>query len=100
MKIMVIWGILLSANSFIILGCASQSVLPDKTEVKVSREVPNQKCVELGKVTGNSISVKTTREEVLEDMKQDAANKGANYVVVKQYSDNGTSVTGMAYQCP
>ncbi len=100
MKIFVKGSLLLLLNSVLFLGCSSQSVLPDKEEVKVSREEPDKSCKEIGKVSGNAISANATREEVLEDMKQDAANKGANYVVVKQYSDNGTSVTGIAYQCP
>ncbi|MCB0391701.1 MAG: DUF4156 domain-containing protein [Bdellovibrionales bacterium] len=92
--------ILFTIVSMFLAGCTSQSVLPDKEGVKVSREAPDKDCKELGTVRGNSISAKGSREEVLEDMKQEAANKGANYVVVKQYSDNGTSVTGIAYQCP
>lgn len=81
-------------------GCASQSIMPEKDEVKVSREdADKEDCKFISKVSGNSVSIKATREQVLEDMKQDAANKGANYVVVKNFSDTGTSVTGLAYQC-
>ncbi len=82
------------------LGCSSRSVLPDADEVKVSRENPSETCKEIGKVTGSSTSAKASREQVLEDLKREAANKGANYVVVKQYSDYGTAVTGIAYECP
>ncbi|MCB0385182.1 MAG: DUF4156 domain-containing protein [Bdellovibrionales bacterium] len=95
-------GILLSSVIILIWldGCASQSVLPDKEDIKTSREKPDDDCEALGKVTGNSISTKATPEQVLEDMKQEAANKGANYVMVEQYSPTGTSVTGLAYKCP
>lgn len=75
-------------------------MLPTTDEVKVSRENPDEKCQDLGKVTGTSLSVKATPEEVLENMKHAAAEKGANYVLVKQYSSTGTSVTGIAYNCP
>ncbi|MGE0762338.1 MAG: DUF4156 domain-containing protein [Bdellovibrionales bacterium] len=81
------------------VGCASRSVTPQVKEVQVSREPADKKCVELGKITGNTISMKGTAEEALADLKKEAANKGANYVVVKQYSDNQTSVTGIAYEC-
>ncbi|MCC7403936.1 MAG: DUF4156 domain-containing protein [Bdellovibrionales bacterium] len=81
-------------------GCSSQSVLPDKEDIKTSRSKPSDKCELIGKVAGNSLSTKATPEQVLEDMKQDAANKGANYVMVEQYSPTGTSVTGIAYKCP
>lgn len=85
--------------SLIGLGCSSQSVLPEKSEIKTSRTVPSE-CSLIGKVTGNSLSLKATPEMVLDNMKQDAANKGANYVVVEQYSASGTSVTGQAYRFP
>ena len=54
----------------------------------------------MGKISGRANSSKGTQEQALEDLKREAANKGANYVVVKQYSDLGTAVTGMAYECP
>jgi uncharacterized protein YbjQ (UPF0145 family) len=54
----------------------------------------------MGSITGTTPTVKGTQEEALEDLKREAANKGANYVVVKQYSAYGTSVTGLAYECP
>ena len=82
------------------VSCGSQSVLPEKEGVKVSREEPSNKCKLIGKVSGNTLSTTPKREDVLEDLRQDAANKGANYVVVKEYSDSGAAVTGMAYQCP
>jgi hypothetical protein len=88
----------LIASVLTVLGCASRSVLSDPDEVKVSREEPKD-CQEIGKITGNSQSTKGTQEQALEDLKREAANKGANYVVVKQYSDYGTAVTGIAYNC-
>jgi hypothetical protein len=87
------------AMSLLLSACASRSVMPDKREVKVSRDEPGKDCKELGKLTGTSTSKKGTREQAHEDLKQEAANKGANYVMVKQYSDNGTAVTGIAYEC-
>lgn len=80
-------------------GCASRSVLSSPEEVKVSREQPPKDCQEIGKITGSLTSVKGTPEQALADLKREAANKGANYVVVKQYSDYGTAVTGIAFEC-
>lgn len=85
---------------FAVSACASRSVLPDVQSVKVSREAPSSKCNEIGKLTGNTESVHGTQEQALEDLKREAANKGANYVMVKEYSDYGTAVTGIAYECP
>ncbi len=81
-------------------ACASRSVLPDVKEVKVSRDNPDKDCKEMGPITGTTMTAKGTQEDALNDLKKEAANKGANYVVVKQYSSHGTSVTGMAYECP
>lgn len=81
-------------------ACSSRSVMPDSEEVKVSRDAADEDCKELGKITGTTSSVKGTREQALEDLKQTAANKGANYIMIKQYSAQGTAVTGIAYECP
>ncbi|MGE4130574.1 MAG: DUF4156 domain-containing protein [Bdellovibrionales bacterium] len=90
----------LVATALMGAGCASRSVLPDTKEVKVSREAPSEKCKEIGTMTGKTNSTKGTQEDALNDLKTEAANRGANYVVVKQYSSYGTSVTGIAYECP
>ena len=81
-------------------ACASRSVLPDVKEIKVTREVPSKDCREIGTLTGRTASAQGTQEQALEDLKSEAANKGANYLVVKEYSSYGTSVTGIAYDCP
>jgi len=81
-------------------GCSSRSVMPDQKEVTVSRKDADKDCKEIGKISGTAMSSKGTQEEALADLKQTAANKGANYVVVKEYSAQGTSVTGIAYECP
>lgn len=85
---------------FFLSACASRSVLPDQKGITVSREAPKKTCTEVGLINGRSGSVKGTEEEALEDLKREAARKGANYVVVKQYSGYGTSVTGIGYECP
>ncbi|MBK9295039.1 MAG: DUF4156 domain-containing protein [Oligoflexia bacterium] len=81
-------------------GCASQPLTPEASSVKASRTKPSSDCEFISKVTGTSSSVKAKPEDALEDLKQDAADKGANYVHVQQYSSYGTSVTGLAYKCP
>lgn len=91
---------LISVVALLGFGCASRSVLPDAKEVKVSRDAAPEECKEIGPINGRSTSVKGTQEQALADMKQEAANKGANYVMIKQYSAYGTSVVGVAYECP
>lgn len=80
-------------------ACASRSVLPEVKEVKVSREAAGRDCNEIGMITGSTASTNGTREQALANLKSEAANKGANYVMVKQYSAYGTVVTGIAYEC-
>lgn len=91
--------ILLAVAVLGLSACKSRSVLSDSNEVKVSREAADKDCRELGKITGTTNSVKGTQEQALEDLKKEAANKGANYVMVKEYSSMGTAVTGIAYEC-
>lgn len=88
----------IATATLFVAGCSSQSVLPETKDIKVSRKAPND-CKDLGKVSGRTLSAKGTPEEALEDMKKEAADKGATHVVVHQYSSNRTAVTGQAYQC-
>jgi len=92
--------ILLVLASLFLAACASRSITPDIKEVKVSREAPDKDCKEMGTLTGTVASAKGTQEQAVEDLKREAANKGANYVLVKQFSSYGTSVTGIGYECP
>lgn len=97
------WLVSIASLLFVGLGlsaCKSRSVLPDTREVKVSRDTAGSDCREIGPINGTTASVKGTPEQALEDLKKEAANKGANYVRIKQYSAYGTSVVGIAYECP
>jgi hypothetical protein len=84
----------------VLTSCASKPVIPSAGDVKVSREDASPKCKEIGKLTGTTMTAQGTKEQALEDLKREAATKGGNYVVVKQFSDYGTAVTGIAYDCP
>jgi hypothetical protein len=83
-----------------LFGCSSRSIKPDINEVKVSRDEPSAKCREMGTIEGVTRTAKGTQDEAIEDLKHEAANKGANYIWVKQFSSYGTAVTGRAYECP
>jgi hypothetical protein len=82
------------------LGCSSQPVVPAAKNVKVARENPDKDCQEIGKVQGSVSTVKGTIEQAIEDMKLDAARKGANYVRMETTSALGSSVSGTAFNCP
>lgn len=83
-----------------ISACSHQPILPDAKNVKVQREDPSPKCIDFGQVTGSVSTTKGTLEEAIEDMKLDAARKGANFVKVESTGAMGTSITGHAYNCP
>lgn len=81
-------------------ACSSQPIIPEAKNIKLSRENPDSDCVEIGKVQGSVSTNKGTIEQAIEDMKLDAARKGATYVRMESTSALGTSVSGTAYQCP
>jgi hypothetical protein len=85
---------------FLLASCSHQPIVPDAKNVEVAREAAGPKCVELGRVAGSVSSVKGTIEQAIEDMKLDAARKGANFVKMESTGAMGTSATGVAYQCP
>jgi hypothetical protein len=95
---------MLAFAAALVTGCSNIAKMentPEKDNVKMSREDADKDCKELGKVEGRGISAKkSTEESVLADLQQDAANKGANYVKINQWSANKTAVTGEAYLCP
>src|SRR4051812_27248999 len=96
------FGPLLMGLTVGLLGACSHTPAnrPEDIKVEVRREKPNDKCQELGVVTGKSVSTKASSEEVLEDLRKDAAIKGANYVWLENFSSMGAAARGMAYLCP
>lgn len=87
------------AAGLIFSGCKGYEILPDKIEVKVGREVPDDDCREVGPVNGSVSKISGTSEEALENMKKDAARKGANFVLYESASGTGTAMKGIAYSC-
>ncbi len=83
-----------------LMACSSAPpVKPESKNVEASRDPADDDCRELGAVEGRNDSAKGTFEEALENLKLDAAGKGANYVQIRQSGAMGTSVRGMAYLC-
>ncbi|MBK7963521.1 MAG: DUF4156 domain-containing protein [Bdellovibrionales bacterium] len=82
------------------LGCSSKPVIPEGKNVTVSRDAAKKSCQELGRVIGRTISAKPNLEAALEDMKNEAALKGANYVQMETASGMQTAMAGTAYFCP
>jgi uncharacterized protein YbjQ (UPF0145 family) len=80
-------------------ACSGYEILPDKIEVKVGRELPDDDCREIGPVSGSVSKISGTGEEALENMKKDAARKGANFIKYESSSGTGTAMKGVAYSC-
>lgn len=83
----------------LVASCSSPPVKPEGKNIKVTREEVDSDCKDLGPVEGRSLSAKATFEDALEDLKTDAARKGATDVRIEQTSGTGTAVRGTAYLC-
>lgn len=83
----------------LLVGCSSHPIKPEGKNVEVSRNEADKDCKEIGRVEGRVKNTKGTFEEALEDLKLDAARKGANYVKMEQAGAMGQSVAGVAYFC-
>lgn len=80
-------------------ACSHQAVIPEAKNVKIARENPSGDCVDLGRVTGQVKTMSGTIEQAIDDMKLDAARKGANYVRMESTGAMGTSASGTAFMC-
>ena len=89
----------LSALSFF-SSCSHQAIVPEAKNVRIAREEPSKNCKNLGHVEGSVITAHGKIEDAIEDMKLDAARKGANFVQMGQTSSLGKNVAGVAFQCP
>jgi len=83
-----------------LVACSSvPPVKPEAKNVEVSRKPAGSSCEEIGPVEGRTMSAKGSFEEALEDLKREAAHRGANYVHLGASGAMGTSVRGVAYVC-
>ena len=80
-------------------ACTHQPIVPEARNVKIQRENPSGDCKEIGPVTGKVKTMSGSIEQAIDDMKLDAARKGANYVRMESTGAMGTSASGTAYNC-
>ncbi len=81
-------------------SCSHQAIVPEAKNVRIAREEPSKNCKNLGHVEGSVATAQGKIEDAIEDMKLDAARKGANFVQMGQTSALGKNVAGVAFQCP
>lgn len=84
----------------LLAACSHQPIIPEAKNVDVKRENPPGDCREIGRVLGQVRTTAGSIEQAIDDMKLDAARRGANYVRIESTGAMGTSVSGTAYQCP
>jgi len=82
----------------VVVGCASKPVL-EKDDVKLTRDEPSSKCRLLGPLEGRVLTTIGTQEQALENLKEEAVKRGANFVKIESLGAQGTSVRGQAYSC-
>lgn len=87
-------------TAWALISCSNAPpIKPTADSIKVSRDPAKESCKELGDVEGRVKNIKGNFDEALEDLKLDAARKGANYVQIQQTGAQGQSVRGAAYLC-
>lgn len=86
-------------STILISSCSSHPVLPTTSDIKVSRDEAAKNCKSIGAIEGRSNKINPDTEDVLEDLKKEAVNKGANYVKIETMGAQGGSIRGQAYYC-
>lgn len=84
---------------FIFSACSSHPVLPDKNDIKVTRDNPSDKCKNLGPIEGRSTKLNAKPEDALEDLKSEAVRKGADYVRIETMGAQSSTIRGTAFFC-
>lgn len=91
---------ILLVSLFLFAACSTKPIVPRAENMTISRDNPPEVCKNLGRVQGRTVGTAPNLEEAVEDMKKDAAFKGANYVVMETASGYETAVAGTAFYCP
>lgn len=87
-------------SALFLISCSSTPVVPEAKNVKLSREKAADDCKDLGPVEGTVQTKGGFIDAAIENMKLDAARKGANYIQMETTSAYGTTTRGTAYFCP
>lgn len=88
-----------TAMALVLSACSSHPVLPQKDDIKVSRDNPSDKCKNLGPIEGRSTKVNAKPEDALDDLKSEAVRKGADYVRIETMGAQASSIRGTAFFC-
>lgn len=83
----------------VLAGCASKPLL-EKSDVKLTRDEAAKDCQGFGSIEVKSLSTRPDQNKLMDELKEEARKKGANFVKVEGLGAQGTSVRGQAYACP
>lgn len=86
-------------SSLILSACTSHPVIPEKSDVIVSRNEAAENCRLLGPIEGRSNRINATPAEALDDLKAEGVKKGANYIKIETMGALASAVRGIAYVC-
>lgn len=92
-------NIFLFLVGFMFVACSSHPVLPKKDDIKVSRDAAPESCENLGYIEGRTTKINGKIEDSLDDLKQEAIKKGANYVQIETMGALASSIRGKAFYC-
>lgn len=81
-------------------SCSAPPIRMTADDIKLSRLPAKDNCTFLGSIEGRALTVKGGEDEAFEDLKNSAAKKGANYLVIEETSGTGAAVRAQAYLCP
>lgn len=94
----------LGAIVFALAGCNGTSVNPEAQKVVLSANPPPAGCRYISTITGNPGNVLaggSKDQNAKNDIRNQAAKQGANYVQLTTHTASPNSVyTGNAYRCP
>lgn len=89
----------LSALLTALVACTSKPLL-EKEDITVTRDDASPKCQNLGPVEGRTMTMSGTQEEAMENLKEEATKKNANYVQTEVIGAQGKVIRGTAFRCP
>jgi hypothetical protein len=79
-------------------GCGNKTLTEAGARVKLMKHDPPQRCTEVGIVSGYKVGPNYL-DRLKNGLRNDAADKGANYVRLETLTSNGNA-SGTAFRCP
>lgn len=95
-----VFGLLGLTLSGALPACSSKPIVPEAENVILQREDVDPACQNLGPLEGRNADLRGDVEKALEDLRLEAARKGATHVRLETTSGLGNAARGTAFRCP